>query len=353
MLSLSARLKLNLESLNGVETIGNFARHRTAPIVVQDVQTSMFQVRYVPVVSGESLGHGYQTHLVDVCRELGLQVGHYSSLYEFIKFSEKNYLKEEGLAEPKDHNDLQRFEVDVLLKDVVADVGGFLYAGDNSVKRTSRIQMGYMIPALKDTDAAALEAQFHVRYLQSQPQKGGQKRGEGEEQTKLGQAIYNVEVASAIYTLTVNLDLEGISVPSIRFGNRPEPTKLLELEEQKHKRERAAVLALGRLFSSMKTGAKLSRFLPNAEPLSLVVTETSFPFTVSPGNSKEYINTTIQRVDKASEMHRKAGITQVDRAVHVVDNEGALSKNRPQNDYIRVHSNLEELFTHLIETISE
>lgn len=347
MISLSARLQVNLESLNGVETVGNFARHRTAPIVVLDKQSSTAQIRYVPVVSGESIAHAYQAHLVDVCKEKNLPVGEYSKQYEFIKFSENHYL--EGINEPQNPNDMLRFEVDVLLKDVVADVGGFLYTGDHSVKRTSRFQVGYMIPALRDTDAAALDAQFHVRYLQSQSQKGAGKQAQGEE-AKLGQAIFNVEVASAIYTLNANLDLDGISEPSIKFGEKPEP-QLTDLKKQKPERQRAALLALGRLLSSMRAGAKLSRFLPNSELLSIVVSETSFPFSVSPGNGKDYIEATIERVEKAAEMHQKAGINNVTQMIHIVDNENALSQEKSSKNFVKKHSNVEELFTHLLQGI--
>jgi len=350
MISLSGRLKVNLESLNGVETVGNFARHRTAPIIVHDKQNS-FQVRYVPVVSGESIAHGYQTLLVDICKQMGLPIGVYSSRYEFIKFSEDNYLSDEGISPPRDYDDMQRFEVDVLTNDVVADVGGFLYTGDYSVKRTSRIHVGYMIPALKDTDAAALEAQFHVRYLQSKPQKGAGQQASGTQQAKLGQSIFNVEVASAIYTLNANLDVDEIAVPSIKFGKPAEQSKLSKLENQKVSRKKAAILALGQLFSSMKSGAKLSRFLPNSELLSIVVTETSFPFSVSPGNGKDYISATIQRVEKASEMHQKAGISVINYKVHVVDNENALTSSDSSKEFVSKHSNVEELFTEVLSAI--
>jgi len=72
-----------------------------------------------------------------------LPVGNLSSQYEFIKFSTDEALKIEGIKEPKDYNDARRFEVEVMLKDVIADVGGFMYAGSAPVRRTSRIKLGY------------------------------------------------------------------------------------------------------------------------------------------------------------------------------------------------------------------
>jgi len=163
-LSASFRILVNVESLNSVESVGNVSRHRSVPIVIP--YDNGYTIRYVPAVSGESIAHGFQSLLVDVALRENLPVSEFSRRKEFLKFSEDAYL--EGIEPPKDYDDIRRFEVDVMLKDIVADVGGFLYAGNIPVKRTSRFQVGYMLPALEDvTNAAALEAQFHVRFLQS------------------------------------------------------------------------------------------------------------------------------------------------------------------------------------------
>ncbi|MEM4334167.1 MAG: type I-A CRISPR-associated protein Cas7/Csa2 [Nitrososphaerota archaeon] len=294
-LSTSHRLLVNVESLNAVETVGNISRHRVVPIVIP--QKDGYTVKYVPAVSGESIAHGYQSQLVDIAAKDGLPVGVYSSRKEFIKFSEDNYLKDENVNPPKDYDDIRRFEVDVLLKDVVADVGGFLYAGATPVKRTSRLQVGYLLPALEDvTNATAVEAQFHVRYLFSKPQKaeGG---GEG---ARLGQAIYNIEAASALYTMTLNLDVSGIGVPSTTFGTRHGEEKTLETQAKK--RRTAAIKALGMLLSQLSFGAKHSRYLPNAELMSCVFTVSNVPFTASHGNFRNYIEATGTRMKKISQI---------------------------------------------------
>ncbi|MEM0444035.1 MAG: DevR family CRISPR-associated autoregulator, partial [Candidatus Caldarchaeum sp.] len=154
--STSLRMLVNVESLNAVETVGNVSRHRVAPIVIP--QDAGYTIKYVPAVSGESIGHGYQSVLADIALREGLPVGEFSARKEFLKYSGDSYL--EGISPPSNHDDIRRFEVDVLLKDVVSDVGGFLYTGKISVKRTSRLQVGYLLPALEDvTNAAAVEAQ--------------------------------------------------------------------------------------------------------------------------------------------------------------------------------------------------
>jgi CRISPR-associated protein Csa2 len=296
--SLSLRAIVNLESLNGVESVGNLSRHRIAPIVVPS--NGGYTIKYVPVISGESIGHAYQMFLVDISKDMGLPIGLYSSRGEFIKFSEDSYLEDEGIEPPKNIDDMRRFEVDVMLKDVVSDIGGFMYTPEKStstseklsvkklpVKRTSTFQVSYMVPALDSAiKAAAVEAQFHVRFLSS-------KLSSKSEGTSLGQIPYNVEVGSALYTLTFNIDIDRISVPSIMHGNKH--PKEDELSGSRDRRIDAAIKALALLIGSMNMGARRSRFLPNAEIESIVISVSKKSFVVSPGNYSTYISKSIQR----------------------------------------------------------
>jgi CRISPR-associated protein Csa2 len=292
-LSASFRILVNVESLNSVESVGNVSRHRSVPVVIP--YDNGYTIRYVPAVSGESVAHGFQSLLVDVALRENLPVSEFSRRKEFLKFSEDAYL--EGIEPPKNYDDIRRFEVDVMLKDIVADVGGFLYAGNIPVKRTSRFQVGYMLPALEDvTNAAALEAQFHVRFLQSKPPKGAKQEG-----ARLGQIPYNIEAASALYTFTFNLDLDGIGVPVTNFGKRDE-RKEGELEKQKVSRRKAALKALGLFVSQISFGARHSRYLPNAELMSCTFALSDIPFTVSAGNYKNYIGQTFNRAEKLSRL---------------------------------------------------
>jgi len=281
MISGSARFLINVESLNGVESIGNLTKHRTAPVVVK-ASNGGYLIRYVPVISGEALAHAYQVALVDIAKKIGLPVGLFSSQYEFIKFSTDEVLKLEKINPPKDFNDARRFEVEVLLKDVVADIGGFMYAGKPPVRRTSRIKFGYMIPALKSEEIPAqLEAQFHVRFS-NKPEEGRQ-------------AVFNVEVSSALYVLSFELDEDLIAVPST-VGNRQKDED--KLESSKRERIEAAIKALYSILSG-NFGGKRSRFLPSMKLVSLVVTRTDFPFIPEPAHEDNYIEVTVGRMEKA------------------------------------------------------
>ena len=363
-LSASFRLLVNVESLNSVESVGNVSRHRSVPVVVP--YDSGYTIRYVPAISGESIAHGYQSLLVDIALREGLPVGVYSRRKEFLKFSEDTYLKDEGVEPPKDHDDITRFEVDVLLKDIVADVGGFLYTPSKSssqktssqeepslgqgtgkrktrerkipVKRTSRFQVGYMLPALEDvTNAAALEAQFHVRFLLSKPSKSTEQ-----EAARLGQIPYNIEAASALYTFTFNLDIDGIGVPVNTFG-KADQKKEEELAKQRVARRKAALKALGLFVSQIAFGARHSRYLPNAELMSCTFALSDIPFTVSAGNFRNYIERTFTRAEKLS---RLLGIkTRVWAAVR--------EEKVQVPDGVKVVSSPEEIVEELIGSIDQ
>jgi len=293
MISGSFRFLINTESLNGVETVGNLSRHRTAPVVLK---TSVgYLVRYVPAISGESLAHAYQVALVDLAKKEKLPVGVFSSRYDFIKFSTNEVLEKEKIEPPKKADDARKFEVDVMLHDVVADVGGFMYAGNPPVRRTSRVKFGYMIPALIGDDIPAqLEAQFHVRSSQS------------------GQMIYNVEVSSALYVMSFSLDEDLIAVPSTE-GEKVKGEE--ELEKQRELRVKVAIQALYSVLTG-NFGGKKSRFLPSMKLMSGVVTVTDFPFVPEPGHSNDYVKTTMQRLSKAQGIFNGKG------KAYVINNEG-------------------------------
>jgi len=282
-----------------------------------------YNVRYVPVISGESIGHGYQEALARVSEQLGLPVSERSKRGEFVKFAEKSYFddKDEPLEEPKKPEDARAFEVEVMLRDTVADVGGFLYTGKVPVKRSSRIQCGYMIPATDAVESAALEAQFHVRHVPSQPPKSTSSQQPPEASTEappaaeLGQIPYNVEVGSALYTMSIVLDVEQIGRPSTQYGKKV--SKEEKLGEQIERRQKASLLALVQLLSSFSFGARKGRFLPNAEILSAVASVAKpNMFVVSPGNSRDYIRDSYVRAVHFERVARNLGNTK--QEVHLI-----------------------------------
>jgi len=306
-LSISFRLLMNLESLNSVESIGNLVRHRTAPIVIPT--DNGYAIRFVPAVSGESLAHAYQLCLVDEAKRLNLPLTEESERGEFLKFADDNLLEKYGVQKPKSEGQIRRAEVQILLRDVVCDIGGFLYAGDFPIKRTSLFQVGYMIPALRDVKATALETQFHVRHAPSS--------------MKQYQAPYNVEVGSAVYTFTFTMSFDYVAKPMTAFGEKDEEGEK-ELMRQKDARVKAAVAALSSFIILLPFGAKKSRFMPNLEYLSAVAACCEgASFLVSPGNDRLFVKETVERAREFVSLMEKIKGARPELKLVSLDREGA------------------------------
>jgi len=282
-LSLSVRVLVNAEALNMAEAVGNYTRHRKAPIVV--VTEEGYSVVYVPAVSGESLAHGYQLLLAQIAKDRKLPVTRLDEQGYFLKFSDDNVLKwykEEleqiGYTPDKFKNaSVADIEKAVLKISTVADVGGFLYT-TKQVKRTSTIRFSYMLPTLDAVykGGVALIPQLHTRYARPEHVEA--------------QKLFYIESSSALYTFTAELIASDISKPY--YGEED-----LELKKQRLDRVKAAVDALTALVDGMLFGARRSRYQPLWNIRSIVVTLSKGPveFVVSPGLTKDYIKRTYER----------------------------------------------------------
>ena len=289
--SLAWRALVNVEALNMAESVGNYVKHRRAPLAFYDEASGCYVVKYVPVISGESLAHAYQVWLAEEASNAGLSVCGLCRKGELVKHGARVVLQDEKLPTPG------RGEVDkaaqleeLLIKNcVVEDVCGFLVPTDIPVKRTSLFYVGYMVPAHDSVRAAVMDPQFHVRHAPS-------LIGKGEEFPETGQALYYVEVASAVYTASAALDLTGIGRAST-FSVRDVVGR-----DEKLKRAEAAVKSLYYLLVGM-FGAKRTRFMPNYRLLSAVAAVSKgAPFNVNPGHSRGFVKETFERVGKFAEL---------------------------------------------------
>ncbi len=294
-IGLSARILINLEALNMAESIGNVVRHKRAPIVVRVIEEGMvkYVLKYAPVISGQSIAHGYQRMLAEIGEKMGLPVCPLCKQGVFVKHSSDEIIKDiankyktpytEKLLnafKKKGVDGIHEFEKTLIENCIVEDVGGFLYTGKTPVKRTSRFQSGYMIPAIDAHEAVASEALFHVRH--DPTAEAGR------------QSIYYVETGSALYTVNMALDVDGVG--------RTSAVRIEDLPDRK-KRVEASVRALATLIANMGWGAKKTRFLPHWDIESIVVTVSHpLPFNPKPGHSPDYISETI----RVAESYQKA-----------------------------------------------
>lgn len=285
-LSLSMRVLVNAEALNMAESVGNYTRHRKAPVVFS-AGNGEYSVIYVPAVSGESIAHSYQQILANIAQQRNLPVAKYELNGYFMKFSDdkiiSKYYKEElakvlGVKPDDAIKKLKEMEGDsieeaILKTSVVADVGGFLYT-EGLVKRTAAIRFSYLLPALDalEKGGASILPQLHVRYTP------GAEKGE--------QTPFYVESGSALYTLTADLVASDIGKTSAG--------KTLDNARQ---RVEAAIDALIALVDGMLFGAKRSRYLPQWDVRSILASVSKGPveFVVSPGVTKDYVKETYER----------------------------------------------------------
>ncbi|WP_297091868.1 DevR family CRISPR-associated autoregulator [Thermococcus sp.] len=89
-LSVGVRFEANVEALNMVETAGNYGKHRRVPYLVEE--DGKLKTVYVPALSGESLAHAYQEHLVMEALSLNLPVCEDCKRHEFYKSMDEIHL---------------------------------------------------------------------------------------------------------------------------------------------------------------------------------------------------------------------------------------------------------------------
>jgi len=335
--SIGLRILANVEAFNAVETVGNVTKHRRAPMVVPT--KTGYKLIYVPAVSGEAIANAFQRNLVLASKQIYSREGIKPPLtvwderFEFVKFMDRAHLTSELRKIVESKADVatkkHEFEKVAIKTSVVADVGGFLYAEEDlPVKRTSRIQTGYMLPTYDSLESVAIEAQFHARHVPAEAGAGGERAA---------QMIYYVEVASALYGMTINLDIDGIG-----------KTSLVKIEDavdkdEKVRRVKASLSALAGLFITSGFGAKLSRFAPVKSIESAVATVSdNIAFTVTPPQIPTYIEDTVRRANEAVNTLKNLGI---DTAINVI------TYSRTKIEKAKNVATIEELFKELTDIV--
>ncbi|MEM2826542.1 MAG: type I-A CRISPR-associated protein Cas7/Csa2 [Sulfolobales archaeon] len=365
-LSIGARIEVNIEAFNAVETVGNLTKHRRAPMVVPT--NAGYRLIYVPAVSGESIANAYQRNLVELAKHTYKVQGRNPPLtewdlrHEFSKFMDNKHLIPElaeivkeatsKKQEKKVSEDIveikHKFEKTAVEKSIVADVGGFLYAEDLPVKRTSRVYFGYLLPTYDTIETMAIEAQYHARQMPAETIASEARRteqeAEGEEKRRrAAQMIYYVEVASAVYGLTAALDISNIG-----------KTSLVRVEdavssEERHRRIKVAIGALAALFSGSGFGAKLSRFTPVKKVVSAVaLISNPAPFMVTPPQYPNYIEDSILRAANYCKTLQKIGLTPTVTAIAM----GGQPKEAECVQVVKANT-IEELFNKVLEKTEE
>ncbi|MCE4605951.1 MAG: type I-A CRISPR-associated protein Cas7/Csa2 [Desulfurococcales archaeon] len=284
-ISIRGRVQVNAEALNMVESVGNYVKHRRIPVI--HYKDGEYLSLYVPAVSGESLAHGYQETLSHIAQEMNLPVCKYCKQGIFLKSTNSKVYKASFNAQDVPKNDSE-LEKSIIKGCVVEDVGGFLFAeGGRSIKRTSNFYVGYMIPVREALEASLLESQLHTRYA----------LGTEFVKEQGGQMIYYVELASAVYGFSFDLDTSYIGRSSFTTS---ESGGLVVETSEAEKRKEAALTALKEFLMEMKFGAKKTRYLPMHDWESIVVAVSDKVWTVPSPLVKTYIQRAKQKLENVN-----------------------------------------------------
>jgi CRISPR-associated protein Csa2 len=308
-LSLSARVVVNAEAMNMVEAIGNVVRHRKATLVyrIREGQNERYEIRTVPVVSGEALRHAVQKALAEVAERMGLPVCNWCRRGEFVKHGvvlDEFFRDVKGAGSVADFEKVAEksiYEAERLILEscVVEDVGGFLIPTRVPVKRTSVLEVGYMVPAVEGGRVLyGFDVQFHVRHAPGAQQKASQ----GAEVAP--QSVYNIESSSAVYALAVNVELWRIGM---WFDEGSGQYAALR---DRDKRVHAALLALAAVLNGdVRTGGHWSSYRPLWRLESAVaVFSRPMPISAAPAVDEDYLDETIKLARAKAEAYKGAGI---------------------------------------------
>ncbi|MCL7393177.1 MAG: type I-A CRISPR-associated protein Cas7/Csa2 [Thaumarchaeota archaeon] len=284
-ISIRGRVAINVEALNMTESVGNYVKHRRVPVMLKDADGS-YSVYFMPAISGESIAHGLQTAIATLGKENGLKVCKLCEKGIFLKSTNKAVFKE-SFGEDADEKNIEKT---VIENCVVEDLGGFLYAEEANVKRTSNFYVGYMIPVYEVAKNVVIEPQLHSRYA-----LGTKFVKRGEQNEEQGQMLYYVELTSSVYTFSLDIDTQYIGRLTFDVN---EAGKEVISNDERLKRAYVLLDAAKVLMVENSFGAKKTRFLPITGWESMVIAVSDKPWTVPSPFTQDYINNAKKKCEK-------------------------------------------------------
>lgn len=204
-LSLSARITLDMHSLNNEGGEGNQIQTRMVNIVGADGR-----LHNVNAISGDMFKHIQSEHLFRRATD-GASLPLCAACREFNAnriSADDTYIK--GIEGKSDAE-----AIDLLLTTCALDdmAGNLITSGNRSIPRKSVVEFGWVIglPELTTTDSY-----FHVKYASER--STGQRQADAAEEARaanLGQAIFHRPASSGVYAVVANLELARIGFNDI------------------------------------------------------------------------------------------------------------------------------------------
>mgnify|MGYP001770728118 FL=1 len=318
--SISLRMRVDVEAMNMVESVGNYSRHRIVPIIIQENNGSegvSYDLMYLPAVSGQSLTNAFSRALADTVIRRNHPICDECKKYEEIG----GFPKRPALA---DNDSIDKRVNECIIEDVTGFMATKGQEGERgaAIRRTSKIWFSYMIPDADTVKHSPPIPQFHVRY--------------GKENEQM---IYTIESGSAIYRVMVGIDVDGIG--RLVNGN---------YVNDRDKRIDDVFDALILMFNGY-LGAKKARYLPQVEFLGgIAAISHPYRFMVSPAKAKLindrlipwYLTDTLIRAEKFVEIFNDMNTLQL----YYFDNEfNTILQTKSEKLKIEKATNFEDLIT--------
>lgn len=231
---LSARITLDMHSLNNEGTEGNQQLTRMVHIVDQAGQRAV-----VNAVSGDMFKHIFVEHLVPLLEQAGQPLSPGARMLDadrinannqdFVDFCEKEHTFQVGGRIEKRRATESEIMDRMITECSLTDIAGALVTRGRAVGRKSVVEFGWVVGI---PDCTVTEQYFHVKYAPE-----GRAAAAGGETVAGRQAIFHRPASSGVYALVCNLDLWRIGVNDIT-RKRAIP------EEAQRARAAAAVRAL-------------------------------------------------------------------------------------------------------------
>lgn len=211
-LGVSARLVLDMHSLNNEGTEGNQQLTRMVHIIDQTGQRAV-----VNAVSGDMFKHIFVEHLIPLLKEAGEPLSPGAMVFDadrinafnpsFVEFCEKEQeLTVDGRTEKRKATESEI--LDRILRDCsLTDIAGALVTRGRSVGRKSTVEFGWVVGL---PDRTVTEQYFHVKYAPE-----GRAKATGTDTVAERQAIFHRPASSGVYALVCNLDVSRIGVNDI------------------------------------------------------------------------------------------------------------------------------------------
>lgn len=206
-LSISARLTLDMHSLNNEGGEGNQIQTRMVNIV--DAHGELHNVN---AVSGDMFKHIQAEHLFHISRQSNLPLCAGCSVFNANRINaDPDFITR---ADAEKWNDADTV-THLLQTCTIDDIQGILITeGKRSVPRKSVVEFGWVVGV---PDKVETDSYFHVKYVNERggEQRAGDREAQQKQGSNLGQAIFHRPASSGIYALVCHLELARIGFNDI------------------------------------------------------------------------------------------------------------------------------------------